>query len=612
MNGFKSHYRLFMFGILSLALLITGCEEQEGQIGTNGNQAPTAQIAEQPDIVSGESVNLDGTASSDPDGDPLTFSWTQLQGSSVDLQDTTSPSLSFVAPDISQTEMFFFQLTVNDGELSHSAEVSFQVLAESDTMAPSVVSRSPQADQVDVPVSTDITVTFDESLLPSSVNNTSLTLNVNGLSVSGSVSYDDGTNTIRFTPATALSANSQHTVTIADSIEDLAGNRVAVNSWSFTTAAEPPPSPVGVRLEGYGTSSEFGEGTDFETCSVTNLNDSGEGSLRDCVVNRTGTNISPVPRRVIFTVGGIITLLSDINLRQPYITIDGLTAPSPGITIRKQGDGTDGEFRVNTWPSQETCAHDVLVQGLRFVGVWDQSSEDHSQNTTTIGIDGEDYINCVDNIVFNRITITNAQDSAGDIWGSATNVTYQYSAFINSLHPQSHSHWPGGEAGQERRYISMHHNLYAYNHERQTNIRGNTWDYNFEQNIIHAWGPFGFGGGYGTQLRCRGSGCPERINMIDNYYTSSPATPNGLLSQAVLFNDGASYDQVYMEGNRFPTEENDMGSAVSEFPRSSVADITRYAQNELVSKVLPNIGVPYRTPEEEQLFSEVASQINSE
>jgi hypothetical protein len=70
--------------------------------------------------------------------------------------------------------------------------------------------------------------------------------------------------------------------------------------------------------------------------------------------------------------------------------------------------------------------------------------------------------------------------------------------------------------------------------------------------------------------------------------------------------------QVYTVDNHFPAEEDDRESTVSEFPCSSVADVTRYAQNELVNRVLPNIGAPYRTTEEEQLFFEVASQINSE
>jgi hypothetical protein len=370
------------------------------------------------------------------------------------------------------------------------------------------------------------------------------------------------------------------------------------------------PDTSDVPLQGYGTDSSFGEAAGYETCTVTHLNDSGAGSLRDCLMNRNGPAADPTPRKVVFSVGGTITLTSDISLRQPHITIDGLSAPSPGITIAKSGDGTEGEFRVTTWGTQDTCAHDVLVQGLRFVGVWNAENEEHSQNAATIGIDGEDYTNCIENIVFNRITITNAQDSAGDIWGSAKHITYQYCAFINSLHPQSHSHSPGGEEGQERRYISIHHNLYAYNHERQTNIRGNTWDYNFEQNIIHAWDPYDFGGGYATRFRCREGGCPERVNLIGNYYTSSSETPHDSFAQAIIFEDDASTDQVYMQGNRFPAEESDRGTAASEFPRTTEAEVTLYPHNELPQMVLPKIGAPYRTPDEERIFEEVAGEIS--
>ena len=575
-----------------------------------GNQAPTASIATQTDAFSGETITLNGGASSDPDGDSLTYSWTQLQGTSVSLQNAASASASFVAPALSSAETFTFQLSVSDGELSDNAQISFQISPLPDTTAPSVVSRSPLPAQNNVAVNSQVSVTFDEALLASSVDDSSLILSTASHAVAGFVSYDNNSNTIRFTPAAELAADTLYTVSLAPSIEDLAGNQAVADNWTFTTAT--PPTSTSVALEGYGTSSDFGEAAGYETCTVSTLNDSGPGSLRDCVLNRNGPAATPVPRKIVFTTGGTITLISDIYLNQPHLTIDGLSAPSPGITIAKTGDGTAGEFRLNTWGAESTCAHDVLIQGLRFVGVWDTTSESHSQNAVTIGIDGEDYPGCIENIVFNRVTITNAQDAAGDIWGSAQNITYQYSAFINSLHPQSHSHWPGGVAGQERRYISIHHNLYAYNHERQTNVRGNTWDYNFEQNIIHAWDPFGFGGGYGTQFRCRNGACPQRINLIDNHYTSSPATPAGSYSYALLFTDGASTDEVYTSGNRFPSQESDRGTATVEFPRSSAADITRYAGNELTSRVLPNIGAPYRTAEEELLFTEVAGQIDSE
>jgi hypothetical protein len=366
-------------------------------------------------------------------------------------------------------------------------------------------------------------------------------------------------------------------------------------------------------LEGYGTTSSFGSSGD--TCTVTSLDDSGAGTLRDCVENRDGPVDNPTPLTVVFTLGGTIEQLSDLRIRQPYLTIDGLSAPAPGITIKKLGDGTDGETIINTWPPNNTCGHDVLVQGIRFVGVWTATSEDHSQNAATIALDGEDLPLCLKNVVLNRVTVTNAQDSGGDIWGSVTDVTFQYSAFLRSLHPNTYSHFPGDVADQQRERISNHHNLYAAIHERGPQIVGNVWDLNVEQTIFHNWAAFGFGGGYEVRIRCRDTGCPERVNLIENHWTSFGAN----LSEALLLGDssGAGDDgslpaQLFMSGNRLPTETVDSGNAASEFPRAAEAAVTLVADNELVGAVLPLIGAPHRTAEEEAIFAEVATQIGSE
>ncbi len=360
------------------------------------------------------------------------------------------------------------------------------------------------------------------------------------------------------------------------------------------------------KLEGYGTQSPFGSGAGSESCVVKNTNDSGPDSLRECITDRNGPVANPTPRIITFSVSGTITLLSDLRIRQPYLTVDGLSAPAPGITIEKQGDGTDGETGVTTWKGNNTCGHDVLVQGLRFKGTWPRNTETHNQNAGNMSIDGEDLPGCLKNVVLWRNTYVSAQDSSGDMWGSMQDVTFAYNLVIYSLHPQSISHFPGDTAGQEGQRISVHHNVYAHVHERIPNVRGNIWDANIEQNIFHRWAAFGFGGGYATKFRCRGSGCPMRINLLENHYTSTGTA----LDHALDFQDGADPAQVFSSGNRFPKEETEDGSAAKAFPRTD--SVTLLPDNAVAAQMLPHVGQPTRTAEESAVLKEIETAVSTE
>ncbi len=199
------------------------------------NHQPGARIKAPQTSISGQTVTLDGSSSYDPDGDRLSYQWIQVGGPNIALSNTTSPMLTFIATMVAQPTQFSFQLTVNDGVLSSRARVSVKISPIDDNTSPSIISRSPQADQSGVAPDAEITVTFNEALLESSVESQSLLVNQNSNPVTGSVSYDSSNYTLRYKPAADLFAGLSYTVTLANSLTDLAGNTFAGESWSFIT-----------------------------------------------------------------------------------------------------------------------------------------------------------------------------------------------------------------------------------------------------------------------------------------------------------------------------------------------------------------------------------------
>ena len=81
------------------------------------NQQPIADAGPDQTVIEGLLVTLDGTGSSDPDGDSITYSWTQTSGTNVTLSNATIANPTFVAPSTTEEIMLGFSLVVNDGLL---------------------------------------------------------------------------------------------------------------------------------------------------------------------------------------------------------------------------------------------------------------------------------------------------------------------------------------------------------------------------------------------------------------------------------------------------------------------------------------------------------------
>ena len=82
---------------------------------TNVNHPPVAQAGPDQTRNAGTTVQLDGTASTDPDSDPLTFTWSQLSGPSITLSNVHSATPTFVGPQVTTPTTLTFQLLVDDG-----------------------------------------------------------------------------------------------------------------------------------------------------------------------------------------------------------------------------------------------------------------------------------------------------------------------------------------------------------------------------------------------------------------------------------------------------------------------------------------------------------------
>lgn len=91
------------------------------------NRAPTADAGNERTVLEQVTVTLDGTGSSDPDGTPLTYAWTQTAGPAVILSGASTATPSFIAPDVSGVVDLTFRLAVSDGSLADTDSVTIHV-----------------------------------------------------------------------------------------------------------------------------------------------------------------------------------------------------------------------------------------------------------------------------------------------------------------------------------------------------------------------------------------------------------------------------------------------------------------------------------------------------
>ena len=190
---------------------------------------------------------------------------------------------------------------------------------------------------------------------------------------------------------------------------------------------------------------------------VTTLDANGPGSLR-AALEAHG------PRIVVFEVGGVIDMgMTSWTIDQPFLTIAGQTAPSPGITLIRGG------IDIRT--------HDVVVRHIRIrTGASGRARRSgwEADALSTVG---------ASNVIVDHCTMTWALDenlsasgprfqgSTPEEWrrGTSHDITFSYNLLAEGLADSSHpkgEHSKGSLIHDNATGILIWRNVYAHNYER--------------------------------------------------------------------------------------------------------------------------------------------------
>lgn len=273
---------------------------------------------------------------------------------------------------------------------------------------------------------------------------------------------------------------------------------------------------------GFGKLATGGRGGNI--IKVTNLNDSGPGSLRDAI-NQSGKRI------VVFEVSGNIKLQSRLVIRNGDLTIAGQSAPGDGICIQNYEVFLD--------------ADNVVIRYLRF-----RLGDLTSQQTDAI------WGRYRQNIVIDHCSMSWSIDECASFYANK-NFTMQYCMLSESLNKSVHDkddHGYGGIWGGNR--ASFYYNLLAHHNSRNPRFDGGNRPgtgglspvgkdlVDFRYNVIYNWrGNSIYGGENGE------------YNIVNNYFKPGPATPTNRKNRIleVSKENGANYTpgygKFYVEGN---------------------------------------------------------------
>jgi hypothetical protein len=258
--------------------------------------------------------------------------------------------------------------------------------------------------------------------------------------------------------------------------------------------------------------------------TVTSLGETGPGTLHAAL----DTN---EPCIIRFAVAGEIWINDVLRIRHPYVTIDGASAPSPGITII--GDCV----RIHT--------HDVIIRDIR-VRTGARSVGSDPSNRDCLQINGStDGTNPSYNILIENCSFAWAIDESVQMWGKGCHdIVVRRCIIAESLKSSLHAkgdHSAGLLVGPGVTNVLVEQNLFAHNSFRNpvvasglSAVVANNLIYNPGFNAFHIYGHEGYG--------------PTNVDVIGNVVIAGRDTRStlGIFHNRTGLAPGS---RVYLEDN---------------------------------------------------------------
>ena len=280
--------------------------------------------------------------------------------------------------------------------------------------------------------------------------------------------------------------------------------------------------------EGYGRWARGGRGGDVY--HVTNLNDSGAGSLRYGLETVTG------PRTIVFDVGGIIELQSKLTVPNTGgdVYIAGQTAPGDGITLINWGFGMMG-------------CDDVIIRDIR-VRAGDRGLSGVNDVSDGMGLSSSNHC------IIDHCSMSWATDE-GFSSRSASNITFQWNIIGESLHDSIHYNADDRTKTETHAFAaSISGNVGSFHHNLLIDCTGRNWSLaggmendgvtyggavDVRNNVVYNWRDRTTDGGV------------RRLNFVNNYYKAGASSNTSLHVVSIDGNELNTGDcqKMFVSGN---------------------------------------------------------------